>query len=470
MTAFHFIGIGGVGMSAIARLLLAEGHDVSGSDRADSPTLDELRAAGATVVCGHDGANVPPEAVVVRSTAIRPDNPEIMIAVERGQKIIHRAHALALAAAGKRILAVAGSHGKTTTSGMLAVLWEKIGREPSWIVGSSINGLGAGGHYATGSDVIVEADESDASFLLYEPADVIVTSVEADHLDFYGTYAKLFGAYEEFALSASGRLVACSDDEGSARLALYVWSEGEPVFTYGSAPADPRIPHFGLDGDRIFWDFTDLPSGVPLDSNGEPLPATGEETLTLSVPGAHNRLNATAAFAVALLNGVEVEHALTALTAFTGTGRRFELRGEAGGVRVVDDYAHHPSEIAATIRAAREALAQGWLGATPGHGRVLAIFQPHLFSRTRDFAGEFASALGEADDAVVTSIYPAREDPIPGVTAALITDANPKLELIEDPAEAIETLARRAQPGDILLVLGAGDITKVSPLALKVCG
>jgi len=446
----HLIGVGGAGMSAIATLLAARGLEVSGSD-ARAVGLERLGAAGVTVHQGHAPRYVEGAGTVVVSTAIRPTNPELSRARELGIAVRHRSQALAALMADRRAVAVAGAHGKTTTSAMLAVALRAVGLDPSFAIGGTVlsdDGPLGGAHDGTGELFVAEADESDGSFLAYRPQIALVTNVEPDHLDHYGSRAAFEQAFVDFAarIVPGGRLVACADDTGSRALADRARAAGTSVSTYGtSSDSDVRVSAWRPD---------------PVTGGGQTTVREGDGppvTLRLTVPGAHNGLNAAGAWTVARLLGVEGPDAARGLAAFRGTGRRFEERGRVGGVRVVDDYAHHPTEVAALLRAAR---------ALAGTGRVLALFQPHLFSRTRTFADAFADALALADLAVVTDVYAAREDPDPQVTGALIADRVPGARFVADRHEAAVEIARAARPGDLLLTVGAGDVTDLAPLIL----
>lgn len=440
----HFVGIGGAGMSAVARVLIARGLPVSGSDSADSPGLRALQALGATVFVGHEPAHVDGADTVVVSTAIRQDNPELMAARERGIPVIHRSVALAAAMDGQELVAVAGTHGKTTTTAMVTVLLREAGLDPSFAIGGDVAALGVNAAYGSGPVFVAEADESDGSFLNYSPQTIVVTNVEADHLDHYGTEEAVFASFDKFAalLPAGGLLVACADDAGSMAVAARA---GARVRTYGySADADVRISGTRSVGSGSVSVLTFSHGGV-----------RQEQELVLLVPGAHNIRNAAAAFAVALELGVSPAAAAAGLATFSGAARRFEPRGAVNGIRVFDDYAHHPTELTAALGAARTVA--------DGH-RVHVLFQPHLFSRTRNFAEEFALALSLADTATVLDIYPAREDPIPGVTSELITS---RLDLpggyAPNTGQALADVVQRAREGDIILTVGAGDVTRLGP-------
>ncbi|HET9656343.1 MAG TPA: UDP-N-acetylmuramate--L-alanine ligase [Kineosporiaceae bacterium] len=453
----HFIGIGGAGMSGIARILLARGLPVSGSDAKDSRGLAELRALGAVVHLGHDEAQLGDARTVVVSSAVRETNPELALARRRGLRILHRSQALAAVMRGRRAVAVAGTHGKTTTTSMLTVALQGCGADPSFAIGGELTEGGANAHHGTGDVFVAEADESDGSFLLYRPAVAVVTNVEPDHLDHYGTAEAVEAAFDAFAggVAPGGAVVLCADDPGAARVAGRVRGrEGGPaVLTYGeSADADVRVA-----------DIVTGPAGVGFRLIGPGDPADGGRRLQLRVPGRHNALNAAAAWTAATWLGFAGELVAAGLESFGGTRRRFEAKGTAAGVRVFDDYAHHPTEVAAVLRAAR---------GVAGEGRVLAVFQPHLYSRTRIFARDFGQALGLADEVVVMDVYAAREDPEPGVSGALIASAVPL------PAERVgfqpswsavaADVAARTRPGDLVLTVGAGDVTMLGPEILAV--
>jgi len=446
----HFVGIGGAGMSGIARILLARGIPVSGSDVKHSRAVAALRALGATVHVGHASEHVGDADTVVVSTAIRETNRELVAARTRGLRVLPRAAALASVMAGRRAVAVAGTHGKTTTTSMLTVALQHCGADPSFAIGGNLNESGANAHNGSGDLFVAEADESDGSFLLYSPHAAIVTNVEADHLDHYGTAEAVDEAFVQFAerLELGGFLVTCADDPGARRLAGVARGRGIDVRTYGvAADADIRIEDLDVRGSGSR--FSVVVRGRRL----------GE--VELQVPGRHNALNAAAAFGTGLGLGFAGGELREGLGGFTGTRRRFELKGVVGGIRVYDDYAHHPTELDAVLRAAREVC---------GLGRVVAAFQPHRYSRTAVFAVEMGKALGLADDVVVLDVYGAGEDPIPGVTGAAVAAAVP-LPVDQVAFEPRWTavagrLAARARPGDIVLTLGAGDVTMIGPEVL----
>jgi UDP-N-acetylmuramate--alanine ligase len=463
----HLVGVGGAGVSVVARLLAARGVPVQGSDAADGPALAALRADGLTVWVGHDAAHVvgPDGAALVDtlvvSSAVRATNPELAAARAAGITVLHRSEALARLMAGTRAVAVAGAHGKTTTSAMVATVLGAAGLDASYAIGGTVRVRDGeqvvalpGGHAGTADVLVAEADESDGSFLNYAPTVAVVTNVEADHLDHYGTQEAFEQAFADFAgrIVPGGHLVACADDPGSARLAQRHRAAGGSVVTYGTAPG----------ADVVVRDVEVGPGTVRAVVAGGPL-GDDEHVLALELPGRHNALNATAAVVTAVLLGVGPQAAVTGAHEFVGTGRRFEPKGEVGGVRVFDSYDHHPTEVDALLRAARPVA---------GEGRLLVLFQPHLYSRTRAFADRFADALALADEVVVTGVYRAREDVDPTVDARTITDRRERtgtgglLRPVEDRLEAAHLVAALAQPGDVLITVGAGDVTELGPVVL----
>jgi UDP-N-acetylmuramate--alanine ligase len=452
----HFVGIGGAGMSGIARIMLARGVAVSGSDSAPSAQLDELATLGATVHVGHAAANLGDADTVVMSSAIRPDNPELAAARQRGLRVLHRAGALASVMLGRTGVAVAGTHGKTTTTSMITTVLRRAGADPAYVIGGVLAQTGQGADDGTGKVFVAEADESDGSFLMLAPAAAVVTGIEADHLDNYASLAQIEAAFLSFArrITAGGLLVTCADDPGSSELARRLGQAGvgPRVITYGTAAdADYRVTDIRPRGMSTSLTVASMP--------GSRAHAAGPVKLTIAVPGRHNALNAVAAFALTAELGYPVPDIAAGLAAYAGARRRLELKGEADGVRVVDSYAHHPTELAADLAAARD-IADG--------GRVIALFQPHLYSRTRIFAAEFGTALGQADEVVVLDIYAAREDPEPGVTGALVSGAVPDgaAQFLPDRASAPAAVAGLAKPGDVVLTMGAGDVTALGPLIL----
>lgn len=449
----HLIGIGGAGMSGVARILLARGVQVSGSDAKESRVVHALRALGARVEVGHDPAHLPSEpATVVISSAIRETNPELRAARERGLPIVHRAEALAALTAGRRVAAVSGTHGKTSTSSMLTVALQHCGLDPSFAIGGDLAASGAGAHHGEGDVFVVEADESDGSFTVFTPDVAVVTNVEADHLDHHRTPEAYRKVFEEFVhrIRPGGTLVVCVDDAGAAQLGRYAETIGLTVRRYGRTATghdDARLTEYRPDGTS---------ARVGIRHRGADL------TLRLAVPGEHMALNALGAFLGGVALGAPVDGLLAGLAGFDGVRRRFEFKGRAAGVAVYDDYAHHPTEVAATLRAARQSLG--------GHGRIVVAFQPHLYSRTREFAAEFGRALALADEVVVLDVYAAREDPEPGVTGALIADAVPlppeRVHYVPRWVEVPAVLARLARPGDVVITMGAGDVTVLGPEVL----
>ncbi|HET7138852.1 MAG TPA: UDP-N-acetylmuramate--L-alanine ligase [Arthrobacter sp.] len=435
----HFIGIGGVGMSAVARIMVARGVSVSGSDAKDLPVMAELAAAGARISVGYAAPNLGDAQTVVAGSAIRADNPELAAAHASGLPVLHRSEALAATMGEDLVVTVAGTHGKSTTTSMITVLLQGAGLDPSFAIGANVPALGVNAAHGTSGVFVAEADESDGSFLNYRPKIAVVTNVEPDHLDYYGTAEAVYASFDRFTalLPADGVLIACADDAGALALAERTLLRGNTrVVLYGTSDRSDLVLHDGGPGD------------VAVSS-----PA-GRVALDLQVPGRHNALNAAAAVAVALELGVDAGAAARALAHFSGASRRFELKGEVRGVRVFDDYAHHPTEVRAALTAARSVAG--------GH-RVHVLFQPHLFSRTREFAREFAAALNLADTALVLDIYPAREDPIPGVTSRLITEHLAPGGRLMDAGGAVAALAAVAGPGDIILTVGAGDVTAFGP-------
>jgi UDP-N-acetylmuramate--alanine ligase len=453
----HFTGIGGAGMSGIARIMIARGVAVSGSDSAAGDQLASLVALGADVHVGHAAPNVADADTVVVSSAIRPDNPELAAARARGLRVVHRAAALASVMLGRRGVAVAGTHGKTTTTSMITTALRRCGADPGYVIGGILPETGLGAEDGSGEVFVAEADESDGSFLMLSPELAVVTCVEADHLDNYAGLAEIEGAFAAFArrIMPGGLLLACADDPGARSLAA------------AAAPLPIRVRTYGEAGDADYRVTSVVPHGmsVSLEVHGAPGapggPAgTAPARLRVGVPGRHNALNAAAAYAAVLELGLPSAPAgqvASGLATYRGARRRMERKGEAGGVTVLDSYAHHPTELAADLRAARD------IG--PG-GRVIAIFQPHLFSRTRIFAGQFGAALGLADEVFVLDVYAAREDPEPGVTGELVARAVPggRAVFLPDRAAVPGVVADIARPGDLVLTMGAGDVTALGPL------
>jgi UDP-N-acetylmuramate--alanine ligase len=442
----HFIGIGGVGMSAVARIMVARGVHVSGSDAKDLPVMADLASAGARISVGYSAGNLGDAQTVVAGSAIRSDNPELVAAREAGLPVLHRSEALAATMGEDLVVTVAGTHGKSTTTSMIAVLLQGAGLDPSYAIGANVPALGVNAAHGTSAVFVAEADESDGSFLNYRPRVAVVTNVEPDHLDHYGTAEAVYESFDRFTalLPPEGVLIACADDAGARALAERTLARGNTrVVLYGTSATADLVLHDGGPGDVAVT-----------------TPA-GRFPLELQVPGRHNALNAAAAFAVALELGVDPDSAAGALAHFSGASRRFELKGEGRGVRVFDDYAHHPTEVRAALAAARSVA---------GNHRVHVLFQPHLFSRTREFAREFAEALNLADTALVLDIYPAREDPIPGVSSQLIADHLAAGGRLVAAGEAVAALVAAADAGDIVLTAGAGDVTAFGPQIVEALG
>lgn len=444
----HILGIGGAGMSGIARILSSRGVAVSGTDAKDSRRVQALRALGVRVEIGHAAENLGDADMVIASTAVRDDNVELVAARERGLRVLRRPEALGALAADYRTVAVAGTHGKTTTTSMLTVALQAVGADPSFAIGSELAESGSNAHVGSGDLFVVEADESDGTFLYLRPVASIVTNVEPDHLDHWGTFDAIEAAFLDFA-RRSGFVVICADDPGAARLIVSAREVGVHVRTYGTSDdSDVRILDIepGVPG----WSFSVADHGVILGR------------AQLQVPGRHNVLNAAAALATGMGLGFSGSELLAGLEAFAGTRRRFEYRGTAGGVRVYDDYAHHPTEIAATLRAARQVV---------GAGRIIVAFQAHHYYRTAMFTKEFGEALGLADDVIVLEVFAPGETPIPGASGQSMA-ANvplPAEHVVFEPSwsEVPRHLAERARPGDIVMTLGAGDIGLLAPEVLE---
>ena len=450
----HFIGIGGVGMSGVARVMTARGVKVSGSETVDGPVLADLAALGADVHLGQAAANLDGVDTVVVSTAIRPGNTELVEAGKRGLRVLHRASALASLMLGKYGIAVSGTHGKTTTTSMITTVLRRCGADPGYVIGGILNETGLSAENGHGEAFVAEADESDGSLLMLAPRMAVITCVDADHLDNYAGMAEIEATFAAFArrVAPGGTLIACADDPRTAALARAARDLGQRVRTYGESPtADYVVASVRPGGMRVGFTVTARPGAV----TGSPPPAE----LEAGIPGRHNALNAAAAYAAALELGLPAGQVAAGLAGYAGAKRRLEPRGEAGGVLVLDSYAHHPAELAADLHTAREIR--------PG-GRVIAVFQPHLFSRTRIFAAEFGAALGLADQAIVMDVYGAREDPEPGVTGRMVADAAPggRVRFVAERRDVPPAAAAAARPGDLVLTMGAGDVTRLGPLIL----
>ncbi|MFG2180077.1 UDP-N-acetylmuramate--L-alanine ligase [Streptomyces abikoensis] len=447
----HFIGIGGAGMSGIAKILAQRGAAVAGSDAKESATAEALRELGVTVHIGHAAEHLAADATcVVVSSAIRADNPELAAAAERGIPVVHRSDALARLMDGLRPIAVAGTHGKTTTTSMLAVSLDALGLGPSYAIGGDLNGPGTNALHGSGDIFVAEADESDRSFHKYAPEVAIILNVELDHHANYASMDEIYESFETFVgrVRPGGTLVVSADQAGARELTERVSGRHDiEIVTYGTAEdADVRVLKVTPRG---------LASEVTILLNGKML------TFAVSVPGSHYAHNAVAALAAGVALGIPAHNLASALGKFTGVGRRLQLKGEANGVQVIDSYAHHPTEMTADLEAIR--------GAAAG-SRVLVVFQPHLFSRTQELGTEMGRSLTLADASVVLDIYPAREDPIPGITSALIIDAAGKagadVRAEHDMAAIPDVIAGMARPGDLVLTMGAGDVTDLGPKIL----
>ncbi len=446
----HLVGIGGAGLSAIARIMLERGISVSGSDAQDSSTIEALRALGGRVHVGHAPGQLGDAETVIVSTAVRDDNPEVMEARARDLRLWPRSAGLASVMAGRRVLAVAGTHGKTTTTSLLTMALLEAGADPSYAVGGDLAQLGTNAHDGAGDLFVAEADESDGAFLVYRPFAAIVTNVEADHLDHFGSEDAYHAAFDEFVATVdpSGLLVVCADDPGATRLTEAARARGLVTVTAGeSEQADVRAVGLTVDGSG---------STCTVVADGAEL---GE--LRLRIPGRHYAVDALLALALGLRLGFPYAALASGLGSFTGTRRRMERKGEVDGIRVYDSYAHHPQEIAGDLAAAR---------AIAGEGRVVVAYQPHLVSRTRAFGRAMGEALGAADDVVVLDVYLAREDPDPAVTGALVADAVPlpsdRVAFEPDFDAVPAAIVARARPGDLVLTLGAGSVTQLAPRVL----
>ncbi len=435
----HLVGIGGAGMSAYATVLVAQGIAVSGSDLKPSAALERLRALGVAVTVGHSAENVAGADLVARSSAVPASNPELVEAQRRGTPVVDRADLLAALCANRRLLAVSGTHGKTTTTSMTALALVEAGWRPAFLIGGDVNEIGTNAVWDHGDWIVVEADESDGTFLRLHPEIAVVTNVEVDHLDHYGSEEALNRAFATFAASAD-RIVVWADDPGAQRLegrqqTVRVGTTEAAEYQVVSRPGSVESPHFALRRDG-----TDLVE------------------VRLAVPGSHNVANAALAAVAAHEAGADLDAAARALERFAGVTRRFEFRGEIGGVRFVDDYAHLPTEVAVTVATARA-----------GHdGRVVAVFQPHRYSRTAQLADAFGRALSAADVVVVTDVYPAGEPPVPGVTGRLVADAVVRhapamaVHYIDSADRWAEVVDGVLRPGDLCLTMGAGDITTLA--------
>ena len=439
----HFIGIGGSGMSGIARILIGMGHKVTGSDVRTSPNIVTLEALGAMIAIGHDEANLGEANTVVVTSALWPNNPEYLLAKKRNLPVIHRSQALAHLASKKRLVSVAGAHGKTTSTGMIITALLGLKQDPSFVNGGVISSLGASSQNGSGELFVIEADESDGSFLHYETSVALITNVDPDHLDHYGSIEAFHQVFADFANKAKELVVINSDDAGAKAVAKLI---SKPQITFGEAEtADVRVSDISEKAQVSF----------SLSYKQQKVSAT------LTIAGRHNAINAAGAVATLIGLGFDFEQSIREVEKFGGTERRFELHGDRRGVKVYDDFAHHPTEVAAALNGAR---------AVVGHGKIVTVFQPHLYSRTRLFAKEFADALEASDEVVLLDIYAAREDPEPGVTGELILNASSrkdKIHYVKNWSDASMVAARLAGAGDFIVTMGCGDVYKMVPEILE---
>ena len=445
ISSAHFIGIGGSGMSGLARMFLDAGIRVSGSDRADSDNLRALAAAGATVHVGHDAAHLGDADTVVHTGAIWPENPEFVTAKERGLHVIHRSQALHWLIGSRRLVSVAGAHGKTTSTGMIVTALQALGADPNFVNGGVIEQLGVSSASGSGELFVIEADESDGTFLLYDTAVALITNVDPDHLDHYGSDEAFHDAFVRFADAATEAVVISSDDAGALRV--------------GAGLSHPNVVTFGqAEGSDLR--ITDIVAAGPVAAT---LTHGGESVrLQLAVPGVHNAVNAAGAVAVLRALGFGLEESARAVEGFAGTVRRLEKHGVERGVAVFDDYSHHPTEVRAALAAMRS---------ISGDGRIIAIQQPHTYSRTQHMFREFADVLETyADHTVMLDVYGAREDPVPGVTGELVSGAfrDPShVHYVADWQQAADYTASVAREGDYVITLGCGNVYQIIPQVLE---
>lgn len=457
MTHVHFIGIGGSGISAIARLLLEMGYTVSGSDRALSPFAGKLQADGATVFLGHDARNVSGADWVVRSSAIGDDNPEALEARARGIPVYKRAEFLGQLMEDKIGIAVAGAHGKTTTTAMIVWTLFALGRDPSFIVGSTVANLKTNAHAGRGKAFVIEADEYDRMFLGLKPFYAVVTNIEHDHPDCYPTFEDMYAAFAQFVdlLPADGALVACLDDAAASALMNEARKSGRRVVAYGlQGESTLNAPHWMMARNV----HPNTRGGFDFEAVSNLFPETEAIPVSLQAPGVHNVQNSLAALAVVSLMGLPPKKAAEALGEFRGAARRFEVLGEADGVVVVNDYGHHPTEIRAALAAARARY--------PGR-RVWALWQPHTYSRTQALFERFVTAFDDADEVLVTEVYASREAAQDFTSAMVVSSMrHPSAHFAATLDDAARYLLEHLRPGDALIVLSAGDADRVGADAL----
>ena len=438
----HFIGIGGSGMSGLARIAISHGIKVTGSDNSDSSVLVALRALGAGIFIGHKAEHINGADLIVYSNAIKNNNPEREAGHKTGIPEITRATALSILMSESISIAVAGTHGKTTTSSMATVALQSAGADPSFAIGGILKSSGSNAHRGSGKYFVAEADESDGSFVAYHPHAAIITNVEWDHVDHFKNEAQVFDVFKDFVQTITGFLVYCADDEGARNIAATAKIK---TIGYGkSESAALRVDQIQLNAGsstaRVLW-------------NGAKI-----GMLEISVPGEHNVLNAAAVLAVGLELGLPASSLLDGLIKFHGAGRRFELKGSVNGIRIIDDYGHHPTEIKVTLEAARRYA---------GGGKLLVIFQPHRYSRTKVFTKEFAESLSMADTVWMLEIYAASEQPITGVTSANIVKLMKNSTFEPNFMTVTEEVAKVANPGDVIITLGAGDVSSLGTLILE---
>ena len=445
----HFIGVGGAGMSGIARIMLAKGFSISGSDKSESAMLTSLKALGAEIFIGHASQNLGNAQIVIISSAINESNAELLAAKAKGLPIIARATALAWLMSESTSVAIAGTHGKTTTTAMLTVALQSAGLDPSFAIGGTINTAGTNAHSGTGTIFVAEADESDGSFLAYKPTGAIITNIELDHVDHFPNEDAVFAVFEQFvsSIKQGGFLVACGDDAGVNNLLKRIKRTDLQIHLYGKGTSnDFRIDKIHL-----------APKG-----SSSVVSITGRKVgeLNLAIAGEHNLLNGLAAFAAASALGAAETKVLHGLASFTGTKRRFEFKGEVDGVKVIDDYGHHPTEVNVTLTTAKN-LAQA--------GRVIVIFQPHRYSRTAAFATQFSTSLSVADFTYLLEVYAASEKPLPGVSSLLIAKAMNPQQVKFEPSmiEVVNEVVAMAKSGDVILTLGAGDVSSLGEPILQ---
>lgn len=467
----HMVGIGGAGMSGLARILLSRGAQVSGSDAKSGRGILALRTRGARIQIGHDPSALDqisggPSVVVTTHAAIPKTNPELVAARSRGIPIVLRPHVLAELMLGSRTVLVAGTHGKTSTTSMAVVALQHCHLDPSFAIGGELNESGTNAHHGSGEIFVAEADESDGSLLEYSPEIVVLTNIEVDHLDFFGTvdaYVAVFDAFAERIVDG-GVLVVCLDDPGAAalaeRCAAALAARGVAVLGYGT---ETSLVPAGVHRVATLTSWGPIPGGSRFEVDFTSPISAGPDpqlrTISLTVPGIHMARNAVGAILGAVAAGGDLAEVISGIEAFGGVRRRFEFKGRRGGVAVYDDYAHHPTEVKAVLTAAR-AMVDGPGGRSAGGPAVIAVFQPHLYSRTQDFADGFAEALELADEVVVADVYGAREEPIPGVSGQMIVDRlSGSGHFVPDMSALAEVVAGLANAGDIVLTLGAGDIT-----------